>query len=82
MATHAPIEAKVKSATATALIVGALIEILNAVAADHSLLGPLPPWLQGLILVAAPAAMVLAAGYQARHTPRGDAGAVRDLPRL
>lgn len=67
----APVETKVKASTAVTLIVGLVVAVLNDVEADASLLGPLPAWLQGLVLALVPGALVFLAGYRARHTPRG-----------
>lgn len=67
----APIESKVKASTAVTLVVGLVVAVLNDVEADASLLGPLPAWLQGLVLALAPGALVFLAGYRARHTARG-----------
>ncbi|WP_406501976.1 holin [Streptomyces sp. NBC_01590] len=66
----APIEAKVKAASAATFLAGIAIAALNAVAADSSLLGPLPSWLQAPLLALVPAALTWLAGYQARHTVR------------
>lgn len=65
-----PVETKVKAATWAAAAVGVLITVLNAVAADSSLLGALPAWLQGVVTVAAPPLVTFLAGWKARHTPR------------
>jgi len=66
----APIEAKVKSATTVAFLVSLVIAVLNAVAADDSLLGPLPSWLQAPVIAVVPAVLTFLAGWQAKHTPR------------
>ncbi|WP_371612867.1 holin [Streptomyces clavifer] len=66
----APVETKVKAASTAAFLVGLAIALLNAVAADSSLLGPLPAWLQAPVLALVPTALTWLAGYQARHTPR------------
>ncbi|MCX4786455.1 holin [Streptomyces sp. NBC_01221] len=66
----APIEAKVKAASAATFLAGIAIAVLNAVAADSSLLGPLPSWLQAPLLALVPTALTWLAGYQARHTVR------------
>ncbi|MGW2090404.1 holin [Streptomyces sp. NPDC001880] len=66
----APIEAKVKAASAASFLAGLAIAVLNAVAADSSLLGPLPSWLQAPALALVPAALTWLAGYQTRHTVR------------
>ncbi|MFD8667092.1 holin [Streptomyces microflavus] len=68
---NAPVEAKVKAASTVAFLVGLAIAMLNAVAADNSLLGPLPAWLQAPLLALVPTGLTWLAGYQARHTPRG-----------
>jgi hypothetical protein len=67
---NAPIEAKVKAATTATFLVSLLIAVLNAVAADDSLLGPLPSWLQAPVIAVVPAALTFLSGWQARHTPR------------
>lgn len=66
-----PIEAKVKSATAATFLVSLVIAVLNSVVADDSLLGPLPSWLQPVIIAVAPAAITFLSGWSAAHTPRG-----------
>lgn len=72
MAKHATVvETKVKAATlATYLVSVAGLAIVNTVAGDASLLGPLPDLLEALIVPLLPAAAAFLAGYQARHTPR------------
>ncbi|MGW1892154.1 holin [Streptomyces sp. NPDC002004] len=69
----APVEAKVKAATTATFLVSLLIAVLNAVVADDSLLGPLPPWLQAVVIAGVPAAVTFLSGWQAKHTPRGPA---------
>jgi len=66
-----PIEAKVKSATAATFLVSLVVAVLNTVAADDSLLGPLPSWLQPIVIALVPAALTFLAGWQAKHTTRG-----------
>ncbi|MFE7128970.1 holin [Streptomyces sp. NPDC057617] len=66
----APVETKVKAASAASFLVGIAIAVLNAVSADSSLLGPLPAWVQAVTLPLVPTALVWLAGYQARHSPR------------
>lgn len=68
---NAPIEAKVKSATAATFIVSLVIAVLNAVVANDSLLKPLPSWLQPVIIALAPTAVTFLSGWSASHTPRG-----------
>ncbi|MFE6684640.1 holin [Streptomyces sp. NPDC057729] len=70
MTTAAPVEVKVKAASAASFVAGIAIAVLNAVVADSSLLGPLPSWLQAPLLALVPAALTWLAGYQARHTAR------------
>ncbi|MEE1738835.1 holin [Streptomyces sp. BE147] len=67
---NTPVEAKVKAASTGAFLAGLAIAVLNAVAADSSLLGPLPSWVQAPVLALVPAGLAWLAGYQARHTPR------------
>jgi hypothetical protein len=69
----APTEAKVKAATSATFVVSLIVAVLNTVAADDSLLGPLPPWLQPILIAIVPAAITFLAGWQAKHTPRGPA---------
>ncbi|MFF2502206.1 holin [Streptomyces sp. NPDC058067] len=66
----APIENKVKSATTATFLVSLLIAVLNQVVADNALLGPLPSWLQPVIIAVAPAAVTFLSGWSAAHTPR------------
>lgn len=66
----APIEAKVKAATSATFLVSLLIAVLNTVVSDDSLLGPLPVWLQPIVIALAPPALTFLAGWQAKHTPR------------
>ncbi|MER5613314.1 holin [Streptomyces sp. NPDC002215] len=66
----APVEAKVKAASAGAFLAGLAVALLNAIVADSSLLGPLPSWAQAPLLALVPAALTWLAGYQARHTVR------------
>lgn len=66
----APIEAKVTAATAASFAVGVVVAVLNAIVADASLLGPLPPWAQSVVLGVAPAMLTFLSGWQAEHTPR------------
>ncbi|MFD7185481.1 holin [Streptomyces sp. NPDC059904] len=70
---NAPIENKVKSATAATFVVSLLIAVLNQVVADNSLLGPLPSWLQPVIIAVAPAGITFLSGWYAAHSPRVDA---------
>jgi hypothetical protein len=66
----APVEAKVKSATAATFVVSLVIAVLNGVVADDSLLQPLPAWLQAVIIPLVPAAITFLSGWSAAHTPR------------
>lgn len=71
---NAPVEKKVRSATAAAAIVGALLTVLNTVVADSTLLGALPPIVQAVLTLAGPPLAVFWAGWQARHTERPPVG--------
>ena len=67
----APIEQKVKAATAAAYLGSTgLLAALTAVQDQPGLVGFLPAWLSPFVLPIVPAAVTLVAGYQARHTPR------------
>ncbi|MFB7190160.1 holin [Streptomyces sp. NPDC056230] len=72
----APVEEKAKAASAASFVAGLAIAVLNAVAADSSLLGPLPGWLQAPLLELVPAGPTWLAGYQPRHTSRSRYGDV------
>lgn len=51
--------------TAGTTLVMVVVAVLNAVQADPALLGGLPIWLQSLILIVIPPALVGFVGYQA-----------------
>ncbi|NUP37042.1 MAG: holin [Streptomyces sp.] len=70
----APVETKVKAATTGTLLVSLVLAVLNTMAADESLLAPLPVWLQAIVIALVPPAVTFFSGWQARHTPRGPAG--------
>lgn len=63
--TSAPdvVEAKVWAATGATLLLTAVLAVLNAVATDSSLLGPLPGWLQAILIPLIPSLITLASGY-------------------
>lgn len=63
-------EAKVLAMTAMVAAVAVVVEWLNAASTNSSLLGPLPGWVQGVIVVAAPTVATYLAGWAAKHTPR------------
>lgn len=67
---NGPVEVKVKAATSVAGVLALAVTMLNA-AAESPLLGDLPAWLQGTILLVAPPLATFYAGWKARHTPRG-----------
>lgn len=67
---NAPIETKVKSATAATFVVSLVIAVLNSVVADESLLQPLPSWLQPIVIGLVPAAVTFLSGWAAAHSPR------------
>ncbi|MFI9026287.1 holin [Streptomyces sp. NPDC053560] len=64
------IEVKVQAATGVAALLAVIVTVLNAVA-ESPLLGSLPGWLQGIILLLGPPVATFYAGWKARHTPRG-----------
>lgn len=66
----APVEAKVKASTWSALAAGMVLAVVNAVQDQPGILGPLPEWAQFLILAVLPPLAVFLAGYAAPHTPR------------
>ncbi|NUQ99542.1 MAG: holin [Streptomyces sp.] len=67
---NAPVEAKVKSATAATFVVSLVIAVLNGVVADDSLMQPLPGWLQPIIIAMAPPLVTFLSGWSAQHSPR------------
>lgn len=66
----APVETKVKAATAATFVVSIVLVVLNSVVADSTLLKPLPSWAQALSIAIAPAAVTFLSGWLAKHTPR------------
>lgn len=72
-AVRSPIEKKVTAGAVVAYLVSlAGLAIVNAVTGDASLLGPLPDWLETILVPIVPALGSLLAGYNAHHTPRPD----------
>lgn len=70
----APIEKKVKAATAVAYLVSvAGLSVLGAVTNDPSLVSSMPDGLEPFVLALVPAASAAIAGWAAPHTPRSDA---------
>jgi hypothetical protein len=67
------IELKVIAATAATFAVSIAVALLNAVEAQHELLGSLPGALQFVTLAVIPTVVTFLSGYLARHTPRGPA---------
>lgn len=56
---------KALAATVVSVLVGVAVAALNAVQEDPSLLGPLPVWVQGVILAVVPALISLVSVYSA-----------------
>nr|WP_119590276.1 holin [Streptomyces scabiei] len=70
----APIEKKVKAASAVTYLVSlAALAILGAVTDNPSLIGGMPDALEPFVLSLIPAASAAVAGWAAPHTPRSDA---------
>ena len=68
---RAPVERKVKFASAAAYLAGvAGVAVLQALAGDTQLLTGLPDAVEVLVVPLLPAAAAFAAGWRARHTPR------------
>lgn len=61
-----PVEAKVKSASAGAVVAGFVLWLLQT----YVFRGDVPDAVALLVLLAVPAALTFAAGYLAPHTPR------------
>lgn len=71
----APVETKVKAASlATYLAATALLAVLTAIQDNAGLIGGLPDAVEPFVLALIPTAVTLAAGWAARHTPRGPQG--------
>lgn len=69
----APIEKKVKLATALTYLVGvAGLAIVGAVTDDPSLISSMPDALEPFVLAMLPAAAAAIGGWIAPHTPRSD----------
>ncbi|MFI2033741.1 holin [Streptomyces bottropensis] len=69
----APIEKKVKAATAVAYLVSvAGLSVLGAVTNNPSLVSSMPDGLEPFVLALVPAASAAIAGWAAPHTPRSD----------
>lgn len=72
----APIETKVKAATAGVYLSSvAGLGVLEAVHDAPLLIAWLPDWIEPFILGLVPTAITAVAAYQARHTPRTDPAA-------
>jgi hypothetical protein len=50
--------------------VSLIIAVLNAVAADDTLLNPLPKWLQAIVIAVVLTAVTFLSAWSAAHTPR------------
>jgi hypothetical protein len=75
---NAPIEQKVKAATAAAYVGSAgLLGALTAVQDNGRLVGWLPDGLAPFVLALVPTAITAVSGWKARHTPRGDSSGSR-----
>lgn len=61
-----PVEAKVKSASAGAVVAGFVLWLLQA----YVFRGAVPAPVELLVMLAVPAGLAFAAGYVAPHTPR------------
>ena len=57
---------KMIAASAASTAVGIVVALLNALQADASLLGDLPPWLQFVLITAIPPLLAGFAAYQAK----------------
>jgi hypothetical protein len=59
------ISPKALAATIVSVLVGIAVAALNAVQEQPSLLGPLPVWVQGVILAVVPAVITALAAFRA-----------------
>lgn len=69
-ATNAPVEPKVKAASAGGAAIGVVIAILLVVSDRPEVFAGLPNWLSGLLSVVLSWAAPFLAGYKARHANR------------
>ncbi|GAB2918799.1 hypothetical protein GCM10027203_18150 [Nonomuraea fastidiosa] len=70
---RAPVEAKVKAATAGSYLgLVAVLAVLQAVNADLDLISFLPDWLESLAVPLLPGLITWVSGYKAKHTARPD----------
>lgn len=70
-----PVEKKVKWASVGAYLGSTgLLAILTAVQGDAGLVDPLPDPVEPFVLALIPTAIAFAAGWKAKHTPKGPAG--------
>ncbi|MCP2363085.1 hypothetical protein HD597_010105 [Nonomuraea thailandensis] len=70
---RAPVEAKVKWASFGGYLGSvALLAVLQAVDADHSLIAFWPDWAEAVAIPLLPTAIATVSGWRARHTPRPD----------
>lgn len=63
---HDLIESKVKASTVATVLASVAVAVLNGVAADSTLLGPLPAPVQAVILLLIPPLATFLAGYTTR----------------
>lgn len=61
-------EVKVKASAVASVVAGAVVAILNQVVGNAALMGGLPPWLQFVILLAAPGVIAWLGGYSMPST--------------
>jgi hypothetical protein len=66
------IETKVTWSTIATLAASIAVVLLNAYAADSSLIPGVPAWLQGVLILIVPTLVTFLSGYTAPHTARPD----------
>jgi hypothetical protein len=66
-------EAKVIAMTGATAALAAVALVLGGLPDNAELLGTVPPWLQGVVLVLAPSGVSYLTGWVTRHTHRPDA---------
>ncbi|PAU49674.1 holin [Streptomyces albireticuli] len=74
---HAPVETKVKAATAASFLVSLTIALLGQLSGDVRFITFLPVWSHPLVIAAISGTVTFLSGWQAKHSPRYSVETVR-----